>query len=183
MNENSHFDIHSKKISRARLRLLILDCHCLHLTYEFCSYTSSQNIHIMCLSAHSMHSLQPLNIGLFGYLQHYYGKAVDTHLRETCTSLNNCTFWSFFVDSGKETYTKSAIQTAFRTTGIFPFDPNKVLTKLKPNQNPGPATRLKSNLQILDHPLLQTSKNRRDLCHQAQFALNPGIHYQKKQSV
>ncbi|KAH0611005.1 uncharacterized protein H6S33_011432 [Morchella sextelata] len=177
-----HFDIHSKKISGARPCLLILDGHGSHLTYEFCSYASSQNIHIMCLPAHSTHLLQPLDVGLFGPLQHYYGKAADTHLREIRTGINKSTFWSFFVDARKKTYTKSSIQAAFRTTGIFPFNPDKVLTKLKPNQKPGPATPWKSNLQILHHPCLQTPKNRCDLRHQTQFALNPGIYSKTEQS-
>lgn len=78
-----YFDIHSKKVSGARPHLLLLDGYGSHLTYKFCSYASSQNIHIMCLPAHSTHLLQPLDVCLFGLIQNHYGQAADTHLRET----------------------------------------------------------------------------------------------------
>ncbi|RPB06313.1 hypothetical protein P167DRAFT_497849, partial [Morchella conica CCBAS932] len=81
LKKHWHFDIHSKKISQARTRLLILDCHGSHLTDEFCSYTSSRNIHIMYLSAHSTHLLQPLYVDLFVTLQYYYCTAVDISSR------------------------------------------------------------------------------------------------------
>jgi len=64
-------------------RLLILDGYGSHITWHFCQFALETNIHILCLAAHPTHLLQPLDIGIFGPLQHYYGKAADIHMRNT----------------------------------------------------------------------------------------------------
>jgi hypothetical protein len=83
-----HFDLYSSKLSQGRLRLLIMDGHGSHLTYKFCAYALSRNMYLIFLPAHSTHPLQPLDVGLFGPLQHYYGKAADNYMRETRSGIN-----------------------------------------------------------------------------------------------
>lgn len=82
-----HFDVHSSRISEGRPRLLILDGQGSHFTYDLCVYAHSYNLCLLCLPAHSIHLLQPLDVGLFSPLYHYYGKAADNHIRETCTGI------------------------------------------------------------------------------------------------
>jgi hypothetical protein len=53
-----HFDVHTAKLSQGRPRLLVMDGHGSHLTYEFCSYALSRNIYLICLPPHSTHLLQ-----------------------------------------------------------------------------------------------------------------------------
>ena len=122
-----HFD---PQTSSPLPRLLILDGHGSHITAEFCQHALAHHIHIMCLPAHSTHLLQPLDVGLFGPLQHYYGKAADTHMCDTRTGVKKGTFWSFYRYARANTFLPKTIQSAFRATGIYPFNPNKVLTKI-----------------------------------------------------
>lgn len=164
-----HFDVYSSKISGTRPRLLVMDGHGSHLTYEFCSYALSHNIYLICLPAHSTHLLQPLDVGLFGPLQHYYGKAADNHIRETRTGITKGTFWSFFTEARAKAFTKQTIQASFHATGIFPLNPDKVLTKVKPNQ----LTAIPVGSTVLLQKQLSTPKNRRELRQQTQFALHP----------
>jgi hypothetical protein len=63
-------------------------------------------------------------------LQHYYGKAADDFFRKTRTGILRGTFWGLYCDARRQAYTKENIKQAFRTTGIFPFNRNAVLTKL-----------------------------------------------------
>lgn len=164
-----HFDVYSSKISGTRPRLLVMDGHGSHLTYEFCSYALSHNIYLICLPAHSTHLLQPLDVGLFGPLQHYYGKAADNHIRETRTGITKGTFWSFFTEARAKAFTKQTIQASFHATGIFPLNPDNVLTKVKPNQ----LTAIPVGSTVLLQKQLSTPKNRRELRQQTQFALHP----------
>ena len=111
-------------------RLLILDGHGSHITWQFCQFALEKNIQIICLPAHSTHLLQPLDVGIFGPLQHYYGKAADTHMRDTWTGVKKGTFWTFYSEARALTFLPKTIQSAFRATGIVPFNPNKVLVKV-----------------------------------------------------
>jgi len=98
--------------------------------WQFCQFALETNIHIICLPAHSTHLLQPLDVSIFGPLQHYYGKAADTHMRNTRTGATKGTFWTFYTEPRALTFLPKTIQSAFRATGIGPFNPNKVLVKV-----------------------------------------------------
>ncbi|RPA95507.1 DDE-domain-containing protein [Choiromyces venosus 120613-1] len=111
-------------------RLLILDGHGSHITWQFCQFALESNIQIICLPAHSTHLLQPLDVGIFSPLQHYYGKAADTHMRDTRTGVKKGTFWTFYTEAHALTFLPKTIQSAFRAMGIVPFNPNKVLVKV-----------------------------------------------------
>ena len=41
------------------------------------------NIHILCLPFHTMHLLQPLDIGVFSSFKHHIGWALNTLLRSS----------------------------------------------------------------------------------------------------
>ncbi|RPB10742.1 DDE-domain-containing protein [Morchella conica CCBAS932] len=129
-----HFDPHTAKLSNGRARLLIMDGHGSHLTYEFCSYDLSHEIYFICFPAHSTHLLQPLDVGFFSPLQHYYGKAADTHIRETRTGIMKGMFSKFFTEAKSKEYSKETIEASFRTTGIHPLNPDEVLNKARPTK-------------------------------------------------
>jgi len=58
-------------------RLLILDGHGSHITWEFVSFCKEKNIILFWLPSHSTHLLQPLDVGIFSPLQYAYGREVD----------------------------------------------------------------------------------------------------------
>ena len=45
--------------------MLILDSHTSHTSIELIELTRENNIHLLCLPPHTMHVLQPLDIGVF----------------------------------------------------------------------------------------------------------------------
>jgi len=87
-------------------RFLILDGH----VYQF---ALEKNIQIICLPAHSTHLLQPLDVGIFDPLQHYYRKAADTHMRDTRTGVKKGTFWTFYSEARALMFLPKTIQSAF----------------------------------------------------------------------
>ena len=60
-----HFEQHSKKYQISAWRLLIVDEYGSHLTIEFLDFATTHNIVLFRLPSHSMHLMQPLDVGLF----------------------------------------------------------------------------------------------------------------------
>ena len=111
-------------------RLLILDGHRSHYNLRFCEYVWDNKVILLSYPGHSTHLLQPLNVGLFSPLQKAYGDAVAAHMKETRTGLTKGAFWGFYCAAQAKTYTPSNIKSAWRATGIVPYNPDVVLTKL-----------------------------------------------------
>lgn len=130
------------------------------------------NIHLIFLPPHSTHLLQPLDVGLFGPLHHFYGKAADDYIRNTHCGILKGTFWGFYRTARKQPYTKLNIKNAFRATGIYPFNPNAVLTRLPSIKSPPSLSFLNDNsTSLATNPILRTPKTRRDLRHQTTAAI------------
>jgi len=75
------------------IRLLILDGHDLHVTWEFLDYCLQNDIIPLCLPAHSTHILQPLDVGLFGPLQQNYSHCLDDYTEGGETGINKGDFY------------------------------------------------------------------------------------------
>ena len=48
----------------------------------------------------------------------------------TRTGIKKGTFWSFYRDARRQSFVPKTIKSAFRTTGVWLFNPNKVLNKV-----------------------------------------------------
>jgi hypothetical protein len=62
--------------------MLILDGHNSHLTFGFLDYAFKNRILVLCLPSHTTDFLQPLDVALFGPLQHAYAQEVNRRVRE-----------------------------------------------------------------------------------------------------
>jgi hypothetical protein len=70
-----HFNKHTEPIGE--FRLLILDGHGSHATFQFKQFAHSNKIILLYLPAHTTHLLQPLDIGIFGPQSKFYSQEVD----------------------------------------------------------------------------------------------------------
>ncbi len=59
--------------------LLIVDGHGSHGTAEMRQLAIENNVHIFCLPPHTTHRLQPLDVGIFGPLQHAWTKRCNEY--------------------------------------------------------------------------------------------------------
>lgn len=94
-----HFDPLTQEFDEngnLRHRLLILDGHGSHLTYDIIKYCMSRNIHILCLPGHSTHRLQPMDVGIFGPLDREYKKLVESWGRNRTGDNGNVSLAAFF---------------------------------------------------------------------------------------
>jgi hypothetical protein len=83
------------------------------------------------LLPHSTHKLQPLGVGYFGPLSHYYGMQVDDFCRYGHSGVNK---GGFFLSS------TDTICRAWKVTGLPPYNPTAVLetlTRTKPSKSQG----------------------------------------------
>lgn len=117
--------------TRGRYRLLILDGHGSHTTPEFDRFCSENSIIILCMPPHSSHLLQPLDIGCFSPLKRAYGQKVENSMRLGRNHIDKVDFLQAFKQAREEVLTASNIRSGFAGTGLVPFDPERVLSKLQ----------------------------------------------------
>lgn len=65
---SSIFDRYTKAKAGKSKRLLLLDGHSSHINLEFIDYCDTNGIIVAVLLPHSIHRLQPLDVGVFGTL-------------------------------------------------------------------------------------------------------------------
>ncbi|RPB21754.1 hypothetical protein L211DRAFT_789953, partial [Terfezia boudieri ATCC MYA-4762] len=76
----------------------------------------------------------PLDVGLFGPLQHHYSKAVDDYVRRGVYGIHKGNFLPIYLEARQATYTSLSIMKAFEICGLYPFNPRVVLNKLQTTQ-------------------------------------------------
>jgi hypothetical protein len=79
---------------------------------------------------HSSHLLQPLDVGCFGPLKQSYGREVEKLMRMHITHISKLEFLSSFRTAFFHSFTEENIQAGFIGSGLMPYDPKRVLSKL-----------------------------------------------------
>lgn len=123
------FDKHTTPSNPEEWRMLIVDGYTSHLTLHFVEYCDTHRVELFCIPAHTTHILQPLDVGLFGPLQNYYGRGVEDSLRTINMVINKTNFLPILYNARERAYTTANIQSAFLTTGVHPFNPAAVLNR------------------------------------------------------
>jgi DDE superfamily endonuclease len=125
-----HFDIHTKGCSVGQYRLLILDGHESHHSVEFELFCKHNNIITLCMPPHSSHMLQPLDVGCFSPLKRAYSREIDHFIRARITHISKDEFFIAFRDAFKASFTKENIQAGFQGAGLYPLDPEHIISKM-----------------------------------------------------
>ncbi|RPB02739.1 DDE-domain-containing protein, partial [Choiromyces venosus 120613-1] len=113
--------------AKGKYRLLLLDGHTSHLTWEFFNFYLSHRVIPLCFPAHLTHLLQPLDVGLFGPLQHYYSAELDECIVKGEEGMNKEEFLQILLPARKRAYTENNILWAWEGAGIQPLNPRRVL--------------------------------------------------------
>ena len=140
-------------------RLLILDGHESHITWEFIAYAMSHKIICLCLPPHSSHVTQPLDVGIFSPYEGAYSKALAEAQREGITGIDKILFLEIFQTARAAAFTQRNIRGAFRGAGLFPLNPSNVLAKLPKSPNS-----MNSVATISSPASPETSSSRSDSC-------------------
>jgi len=96
---------------------------------KFINFADEHRILILILPPHSTHHLQPLDVGLFSPLASAYTTELNNLMHNSLgmVSMSKRFFWSLFHPAWKQSFTEKNIVSAFEKTGIFPFNPERVL--------------------------------------------------------
>ena len=81
-------------------------------------------IEMMGLPPHTTHILQPLDVGVFNHIKKAYNElSIELGLRATNSMVTKADFHVVWNAAVKQSCTPSVVQSAFRRSGLFPFDP------------------------------------------------------------
>jgi len=113
-----------------KCRLLILDGHGSYITAEFDRYCTEHDIIVLCIPPHSFHLPQPLDVACFAVLKHLYGIIVQGQMRLGINHIDKDDFLELYLQARAAIYSSSTIQSGFKATGLAPFNPDEVLSRL-----------------------------------------------------
>jgi hypothetical protein len=125
-----HFDMHTKVRQQGAYRMLILDGHESHVSAEFEDYCKKNCIITLCLPAHSSHLTQPLDVGCFSTLKRVYGRKLEDLIRAHITHITKLEFLVAFKSAHFKAITLENIKGGFRGSGLVPYNPQAVLSRL-----------------------------------------------------
>ncbi|KIJ93023.1 hypothetical protein K443DRAFT_37672, partial [Laccaria amethystina LaAM-08-1] len=126
-------------------RLLVVDGHNSHYTVAFLLLARLHQIIVICYPAHGTHIYQGLDVVIFAILKLLLSKERDKLLRDTGTAITKSNFLSVITTAYVQALTPGNIKTAFRKTGIHPFNPDVVTSDMLA---PSKETSLEANLPV-----------------------------------
>lgn len=151
-------------------RLLLLDGHNSHTTWKFQHYCLANRILLHVLPPHTTHWTQPLDVGVFGPLGHYYAEEVNLACRHAPgVNISKPDFIALYERARILGFAADNVVNAWKGSGMHPVDPEKILSKL-------PVERPTTPEQSQDNPIPydRTPKSARDL----QTSVNGVLHGQ-----
>ena len=150
-------------------RLLVMDGHVSHLTYDFLQFCLDHNIFPLVIPSHTSHILQPLDVGLFGPYAKKYSKALDDYVLANRFGdfISKPDFFPILHQCRADVFTVKNIQSAFEATGIHPFDMNRVVRKHN----------IKPPREILNSDPLRTTQHNAE-CEEDSGATTASSHWQ-----
>jgi hypothetical protein len=114
-------------------RLLIIDGHGSHINMRFLEWATKQRILVAVYPPHSTHRLQPLDVSLFAPLAVHYSQQLARHMLNTqgLSTITKRDFFRLFWPAYRSAFSRENIYSGWRKTGIYPFDPNAILSTLQ----------------------------------------------------
>ncbi|KAI9037196.1 uncharacterized protein KD926_000769 [Aspergillus affinis] len=136
------FDRETKAKARRRWRLLILDGHGSHVNMKFFEYCKANKILLMTYPPHSTHSLQPLDVGIFGPLSTAYSERLERFLHESqgLCHITKRDFFRLFWPSWESALSAENIASSWKSVGVWPLNPDIVLSRFNRNDDNRPSS-------------------------------------------
>ena len=120
-----HFKNHTKPTAEDPV-LLVMDNHCSHKSlriYEFCR---EHHITVVTIPPHTSHRLQPLDVSFYSALKSAFNRECDLFMKTRgYIKITPYDLASLFNKAYQRTATIEKAVSGFRSTGIFPLDPDK----------------------------------------------------------
>ena len=124
------FDKHTRSRTVNKYRLLILDGHGSHAIADFDKFCSDNSVIVLYMPPHSSHLLQPLDVGCFSPLKRSYGQEVESRIQLGVNHIDKLEFLAMYKQTRTDTMTEANICSGFAATGLVPYDPDRILSRL-----------------------------------------------------
>ena len=109
--------------SSGKTILLIYDGHKSHETIELREAAEQHDIQLYRLPAHTSHRLQPLDVGVFGPLQRAWQKRCAIAMDDSGEGITRQQVVKEYMTARTESFKESTILSAWKKSGISPFNP------------------------------------------------------------
>lgn len=110
--------------ARGAYRLLLMDGHKSHVTYEFMWKCFQNNIVVYYLLPHSSHVLQPLDLACFSPVKSRYRDALADLARfDDAAPIKKTKFLQIYQKASQEGLTTANIKAGWKASGIYPWNP------------------------------------------------------------
>jgi hypothetical protein len=110
------------------------------------AYCFTLKIDLFLLPPHSLHKTQPLDLSIFGPLKTTLNLEVNRIFRHSTMQLLRVEWTSAYIKARARCFRPSSIESGFRKAGIYPFDPEILLSTLGP-----PPVTLPPENQVAHH--------------------------------
>ena len=126
---------------------MIIDGHSSHVTARFIAFCITSKIDLFLLPPHSSHKTQPLDLSIFGPLKTVINLEVDRIFRHSTIRLPRVEWTSAYIKARARCFKPSSIESGFRKAGIYPFDPEILLSTITPPpRTPSPENQVVSQV-------------------------------------
>ncbi len=122
-----HFERYSRRGQQGSWRLLIMDGFGSHDTREFLGYCEEYKIIPFTFPSHTTHLLQPLDVCVFQPLKHYHSEAVNEAISTGDETFSKTEFLAAFNTFRAKAFKSTTIVSAWKKTGLIPYNPEIVL--------------------------------------------------------
>lgn len=121
------FDNFLQSIPPKRPVLLIQDGHSSHLSIELIELAQKNDVHLLCLPAHTTHILQPLDVGVFKSFKSFFSKACHKYMMQ-CPGrvVTNDVLASLVGEAWPQSFTPLNVLGGFKKCGIYPLNPGQI---------------------------------------------------------
>ena len=111
--------------------LLVEDGHASHISIECIELARENDLHLLCLPAHTSHILQPLDIGVFASFKKNYSKSCRQYMiANPGRVITTDALAGLMAKAWPESFTPVNIMSGFKKCGVFPFNPGEVSDRM-----------------------------------------------------
>ncbi|KAJ5240569.1 uncharacterized protein N7469_002160 [Penicillium citrinum] len=125
------FDPQTRDRAGGRPRLLICDGFGTHESLEVLKFCFANRIILCRLPSHTSHKLQPCDVGVFSPLKTAYRAQLEQACRAGVNNIGKPHFTYLYGRARAEAFTPRNIRSAWSRSGLFPFDPSRVLRDIQ----------------------------------------------------
>ena len=114
-------------IPPARPVLLVPDGHSSHILIELIEMARANNVTLLCLPPHTLHILQPLDVGVFKSFKTSFNKACGNYIKQHPGQVITTDVLASMVAQAYPTsFTPVNVLSSFKKAGVYPFNPSEV---------------------------------------------------------